>query len=105
MIIGNGKIDDFGPLQYFFTTIQKDPRVGAVHVAVYMALYYKWLSLSCPDFIVAHAYEVMPVARIFSRWTYYQVIRALSEYGYIRYLSTRHKLRGSKVYLNVEVLQ
>jgi hypothetical protein len=102
MMMGDGNTDASRPIKEFFEAIQKDPRIGAVHIALYMALYYKWLSLSCPAFIEAYAYEVMPVARIFSRMTYYQVIKGLGEYGYIKYVPSRHKRRSSKVYLKLK---
>ncbi len=102
MIAAEYNINSLEPLADFLKGIQNDPRIGAIHIAVFLAFYCKWLSLSCPVWVEAFAYEIMPVAKVSSRMTYYQIIEGLRANGYIKYKPSRHKGRGSKVCIRIK---
>ncbi|WEK17889.1 MAG: hypothetical protein P0Y49_13885 [Candidatus Pedobacter colombiensis] len=85
MKAGNGYMEDMLlPVRSFFVAIQSDPRIGATHIAVYMALYCKCLAEGDNE-IRVFASDIMPVAKIFSRMTYCKVINDLCSMGYIEY--------------------
>ena len=90
-------MDAARPVKDFFVAIETDPRIGAVHIAVFMALYYKWLSMSCCKEIRVFTHEVMFVAKVSSRTTYCEVVKGLRDYGYISYEPSFNRKRGSKI--------
>jgi hypothetical protein len=74
-----------------------DPRAGAVHVAFYVAL------VQCGGdggeaFCICRE-EVMRLAKIRGRTTYYKTLRELAAWGHVVYLSRRSRY-GSKVSLS-----
>ncbi|WP_316834970.1 hypothetical protein [Pedobacter nutrimenti] len=86
------------PLKDFFEGIDTNPRIGTVHIAVFMALYYKWLSVSCSDEFIVFAREMMPIAKISCPKTYYEALKGLKESGYIGYERSYKRTKGSRFY-------
>jgi len=83
-------------LNRFFEKCNSDPRIGAIHIAVYMAILNIWLKRGCTDSITMFSWEVMPEAKISTRVTYIKVIKELNEYGYISYSTSYNSQRGSR---------
>jgi hypothetical protein len=83
----------------FFDGIASDPRIGATHIALFMALYRQWLKSGCQDPIKVFSRTTMPLAKISSSATYHKVIIELHEYGYLRYEPSFNR-KGSKVFIS-----
>jgi len=83
-------------LNRFFEKSNSDPRIGAVHIAVYMAILNIWLQRGCTNTVTLFSWEVMPEAKISGRMTYRKVIRELGEYGYLCYRASFSKNKGSR---------
>ncbi|ETZ24151.1 hypothetical protein N824_16560 [Pedobacter sp. V48] len=77
--------------------IEHDPRIRATHIAVYMALYQQWVLGNKPVFIGIKSKQLMPQAKVSSSATWRNAIRALDEYGYIRYQPNFNRMSCSKV--------
>jgi hypothetical protein len=86
------------PLSDFFVAIEKDFRIGTTHIALYAALLQYRLSKEFINPIEVYQYEISPIAKILSPYTYHKCIRELSNYGYIKYEPSSKKTHGSKVY-------
>ncbi len=86
------------PLSDFYKVIEEDPRIGATHISLYMALLHTWcLDQSENPFVVPRS-KVMQEARI-SRKTYYKCIRELHRCGCIRYEPAARPFTNSRVSL------
>jgi len=83
----------------FFAAIKNDPRIGATHISLYMALFqfYNLNRLTNP--IAITRTSVMEVAKIRGLATYHKCMRDLVECGYIEYYPSFDPGVSSKVYL------
>lgn len=86
------------PLSDFFKAIQDDYRISITHIGIYVALLQFRAGKGFINPIRAYRYEIMDIAKISSPKTYYKCMRELSEYGYIKYESTRKRNQGSTIY-------
>jgi hypothetical protein len=75
----------FQQLADFFDTVSADPKIGANHIVVYLALVNEWQKRDCPPAIYVATYEMLQVTRIRSVDTYLKHIRELAAFGYIKY--------------------
>lgn len=75
----------FQHLSDFFETVATDPRIGANHIVVYLALVNIWQIADCPKEIHVATYEMMQLTRIRSNDTYLKHVRDLASFGYINY--------------------
>lgn len=75
----------FQHLADFFETVSVDPRIGANHIVVYLALVNIWQCQDCPSQIHVATYEMLQLTRIRSIDTYLKHVKELSVFGYIRY--------------------
>ncbi|MUG03784.1 hypothetical protein ECC01_22805, partial [Bacillus tequilensis] len=82
-------------LQTFFEGVVRDPRVGTTHIALFGALYQRWVEAGSVDPVQAYSHEVMPAAKIYSSSTYHRVLRELDAYGYLQYEPSYNRLRRS----------
>lgn len=85
----------------FFRAIEKDPRISITHIGIYAALFQYWKEHQYVNPIKVFSYEIMHLAKISASATYHKSIRALSEFGYIRYEPSFKRNQGSKVYFPV----
>jgi hypothetical protein len=86
-------------LSVFFAGIEKDLRIGSIHLGLFAALlrYYSLSGFVNP--ISAYSYQIMPLAKIAASTTYHRCIRELSQFGYIRYERSFKKNTPSCIYL------
>ncbi|MES2373475.1 MAG: hypothetical protein V4557_12895 [Bacteroidota bacterium] len=82
----------------FFETIADDPRIGANHIVVYLALRYRWELDGNPNVLAVDSFEMMRFAKIRKRDTYLKSLRELGEFGYVRYIPAENE------YLKAEVV-
>ena len=86
-------------LTCFFSAIKEDPRIGATHISLYMALFqfYNLNRLTNP--IAITRTSVMEVAKIRGLATYHKCMKDLVECGYIQYKPSFNPAISSQVYL------
>ncbi|OJV19765.1 MAG: hypothetical protein BGO21_22150 [Dyadobacter sp. 50-39] len=90
-----------GPLSDFFDAIAKDPRINSTHIGIYAALLEYWKRKGCPSPLQIFSHELIKLAKLSSRDTYFKYIRELSEYGYIRYERSFNRNVRSRIYFSL----
>jgi len=87
----------------FMEQARVDPRVGPLHVSLFVALYYLSEKQGAHDPVLFTGRELMPIAKIGGGTPFYRCIKQLHAYGYIVYepsfnasLKSRVSLRGEQ---------
>jgi hypothetical protein len=83
----------------FMQRAKKDPRLGPMHISLYMAILYCWLQQGEYGPARVSAKELMPIAKIGGFRSMYKTLRQLHVYGYIQYHPSFNRMEKSKVYL------
>ncbi|MFH6967249.1 hypothetical protein [Flavobacterium sp. FlaQc-28] len=91
-------MENLKPLSDFFLAIEKDFRISTTHIALYAALLQYRVAKGFVNPIQVYRYEITPLAKILSAYTYHKCIQELSNYGYIKYERSFKKTQGSKIY-------
>ncbi|KQX00731.1 hypothetical protein [Flavobacterium sp. Root420] len=86
------------PLSDFFFAIENDFRISTTHIAIYAALLQYRVCKGFVNPIEVYRYDITPIAKIASAYTYHKCIRELSDYGYLKYEASSKKTQGSKIY-------
>ncbi len=89
-------------LRLFYQKSQQDCRLNKAHLALFLSLFLYWESAGFPQKINVFSNQMMPLAKISSTATYNKLIRQLDEYGYIRYMPSHYKKRGSEIAFNTK---
>jgi hypothetical protein len=91
-------MDNLQPLTAFFLAIENDFRISSTHIAIYAALLQYRAVNAFVNPIEVYRYDITPIAKVLSAYTYHKCIRELSDYGYLKYEASSKKTQGSKVY-------
>ncbi len=94
-----GDVEQAQQLSEFFRAIEQDGRIAPTHISIYMALLHYCAEHQFQNPIAVFSYEIMKIAKISTRSTYYKGVRDLNDFGYILFQSTRKRNQGSKIYL------
>jgi len=86
-----GQFDDF------FDTIADDPRIGASHIVIYLALLHAWQERGCPETMEVATYEIMRYAKLRKRDTYLMRIKDLAAFGYLKYFPAENEYVKAEV--------
>jgi hypothetical protein len=85
-------------LEAYYETIEKDNRVGTVHISLYMALLFAGSKCGSNPFELERK-EMMISAKINARSTFDICINELKEFGYIGYEPSKGAGIKSRVFL------
>jgi hypothetical protein len=85
-------------LEAYYETIEKDNRVGTVHISLYMALLFACSKSGINPFELERK-EMMKSAKINARSTFDICINELKEFGYIGYEPSKGAGVKSRVFL------
>jgi hypothetical protein len=77
--------------------LQDDPRIGPLHISLYLALCR--LRAEAGEPVRVSAPKLMRPAKIGGKTPYHRTIRELAEFGYIKYLPSCDPARPSEVWL------
>lgn len=94
-------MEKFQPLIDFFEVIKDDPRMRVTHISIYLALLKQWHVNGDQNPVLVERQELMSMAKINARQTYYKHMRDLHVFGYIRYYPSYIPYEASSVYLKV----
>ncbi len=84
-------------LNGFFARLAEDKRMSPYHISLYLALFQQWnVDRFGEQFVITRA-ETMEISRLGSVNTYARCMKELSEWGYIRYISSSNLHSGSRV--------
>lgn len=86
------------PLSDFLSQVEHDGRIGPTHIAIYVALWKFRVNVEFANPIQVYSRDIMLIAKISWRNTFYNCVRDLDRYGYIRYEPSKNRKAGSIVY-------
>ena len=84
-------------LSVFMERIQSDPRIGPLHISLYMAIVFVWARQGRPNRVQVSARDLKPVAKIAGGAPFYRCIKQLHRYGYIIYEPSFNPLEKSRI--------
>jgi len=83
----------------FYSATRNDPRIGATHISVYMALFQFYNLNNFQNPIQIKRTLVMEAAKINGLATFHKCIKDLHEYGYIQYIPSYNPAINSLVFM------
>jgi replication initiation and membrane attachment protein DnaB len=86
-------------LTNFYSAIRDDPRIGATHISLYMALFQFYNLNQFRNPVEITRGSVMAVAKINGLATYHKCIKDLNDFGYVKYLPSYNPAVSTKVHL------
>lgn len=81
----------------FLHKIQSDPAIDAKHIALFIALYKRWVVQNCKNPIKIKSHLIMEESKISSSATYFKKIKHLHEGEYIDYRPSNYWKESSRV--------
>ncbi|PXX23746.1 hypothetical protein [Arenibacter sp. ARW7G5Y1] len=84
-----------------FRQFSKDSRLNPSHVSLYMALFQCWNQNRFPESFQVDREETMTHAKIGSRTTYHRCLNNLNDWGYISYLPSHSRFKGSRIMMPI----
>lgn len=92
-------MENFKPLSEFFEAAKKDGRITISHIGLYAVLLQAWQDNQFQNPVMAFSHEIMGLAKMSARATYFKCLNDLNDRGYIRYERSFKRNVRSKVYL------
>jgi hypothetical protein len=92
-------MNEIPEIALFMEQARIDPRIGPLHISLYMAIFYFWIQQGRNGPVQFTAKELMPVAKIAGGTPFYRCIKQLHQYGYIVYEPSFNPWVRSKVIL------
>lgn len=83
----------------FLERAREDPRIGPLHISVYMAILYSRERQGAAGPVFVSARRLMPLAKIRGYGPYHRAIRQLHAYGYLHYEPSFDGRYPSRVWL------
>jgi hypothetical protein len=97
--LSSSKMSTLTYLSGFFDAIERDPRINSRHIGIYAALLRQWALQGGCQPLEIYSHELIRLAKLSSRDTYFKYIGQLHAYGYIRYERSFNHSRPSRIYL------
>ena len=85
----------------FYKAIADEPRIGATHISLYMALFQQCYKKQFQSPFDITRRELMELAKISGRATYHKCMKDLVDCGFIKYLPSCNPALKSQVFLNI----
>ena len=85
----------------FLERARDDPRIGPLHISLYVSIYYCWLRQGGGP-VNCSARELMPLAKSGGGTPFYRRLQQLHKYGYIVYEPSFNPEIKSRVLLLLE---
>ncbi|WP_205514348.1 hypothetical protein [Longitalea arenae] len=82
----------------FLRAAAEDPRIGPVHISLYVAILHQYKLQEYKLPISVYSRDLMRLAKISASNTYHKYIQELHRYGFIQYLPSYNPVSGSSVY-------
>jgi hypothetical protein len=92
-------IDDMKTLSELMKPLVDDPRVGPLHLAMYLAIWQCWEKAGQVEAFVVHRRELMRMAKVYGNTTYYRLMAELNNIGVIAYMPRRWKKDGTTIFI------
>jgi hypothetical protein len=92
-------MEDLNTLGLFMDRVQHDPRIGPMHISLYMAIIFTWAQQGRPEKVRVTSSDLKPLAKIAGRAPFYRCVKQLHAYGYIVYEPSFDPVEKSRIYL------
>ena len=92
-------METFKPLSGFFEASKRDGRITISHIGLYAVLLQAWQDQDFQNPVMAFSHEIMKLAKMSARATYFKCLNDLNDRGYIRYERSFKRNQRSKLYL------
>ncbi len=89
----------FMRLAEFYLVAADDPRIGATHICLYLAILNQWHTAGCTSPVTINRRAIMRNAKIRSRHTYNKCMNDLHDFGYLLYTRSVNGYSSSSVIL------
>lgn len=86
-------------LYQFMNRIPDDPRIGATHISLYVAILTNFRNHTLADPISVFSRNLMKQSKIAGNGTYFKCLQDLKTAGYIHYIPSSNPFLGSLIYL------
>ncbi|MEI6949622.1 hypothetical protein V9K67_20715 [Paraflavisolibacter sp. H34] len=86
-------------LTRFLQAIKGDGRIGPTHICIYLAIIQAWSQHGFVNPVSVTRIGIMEAAKISAKATYHKCMNELQDFGYIRYIPSRHPIWFSLVFL------
>ena len=87
-------------LSSFYDKLKKDNNLNTTHVSLYHALFQLWNLNHFQNPIIVFREQVIHLSRIGSLHTYYKCLNDLHCWGYIQYIPSSSRIKGSTFFFN-----
>lgn len=94
-------MNNVGEVSVFMERVQSDPRIGPLHISLYMAILFIWARQGRPVRVQVSARDLKPVAKIAGAAPFYRCMKQLHRYGYIVYEPSFNPSEKSRIVLPV----
>lgn len=91
-------MDRSKPLSDFLSLVQQDGRIGPTHITIYVALWKFRVNQGFANPIQVFSGDIMRIAKVSWRNTFYNCVNDLDKYGYLKYEPSNNKKTGSMIY-------
>src|SRR6266542_5047156 len=99
MVPANNIVSDFNSaFNDFLEAAVEDPRLGPLHVSLYVAILHFYNAGNGLVPISVFGRQLMKREKISSHDTYHRYIRELHQYGYVHYIPSCNPWLGSLIY-------
>jgi len=92
-------LENFKPLSGFFEAVKADGRITISPIGLYAVLLQCWQERDFENPVMAFSHEIMAIAKISARATYFKCLNDLNDLGYIRYQRSFKRNARSEIYL------
>jgi len=92
-------MEEFREITDFMDRVEKDARLGPMHISLYLAILYCWLRQGGEGPAKVSGRDLMPLAKIGGPVPMYKSLRQLHEFGYIEYRPSFNRWTKSEIYL------
>ena len=92
-------MNNLAEVSLFMERIQSDPRIGPLHISLYMAIVFVWARQGRPSRVQVSARDLKPVAKIAGGAPFYRCMKQLHRYGYIVYEPSFNPAEKSRILL------
>jgi hypothetical protein len=83
----------------FMERVEKDPRLGPMHISLYLAILFYWLRQGGAGPAIVSGRQLMPLSKIGGPTPMYKYLRELHAFGYIVYQPSMSPKGKTRVYL------
>lgn len=83
----------------FMEMVADDPRIGPCHISLFLAILHFYQMQNCHNPVSVFSGELRKQAKIGSMRVYFNCMKNLREWGYVKYLPSYNPAKASSIFL------